>query len=69
MCDDGDSGTTITITKLEEELKVLCNSLKGKKNLDNIKVIGDLSAQTKKDDLLKVTLWNCTATRRKSSLY
>ena len=67
---DGENGSKIKITKLEleDELKVLCNSLKGKKNLDNIKVIGDLSAQTKKDDLLKVTLCNCTATRRKSFL-
>ena len=56
MGDDGDNWTTIMITKLEEQLKVLCNSLKGKKNLDNIKVIGDLSGQTKKEDLLKVTL-------------
>ena len=55
---DGENGSKIKITKLEleDELKVLCNSLKGKKNLDSIKVIADLSTNTKKDELLKLTL-------------
>ena len=55
---DGENGSKIKITKLEleDELKVLCNSLKGKKNLDSIKVIADLSTHTKKDELFKLTL-------------
>lgn len=56
MDEDGGKGSTIEITKLEDELKVLCNSLKGKKNLDTIKVIGDLAGQTKKEDLFNLAL-------------